>query len=158
MFTLSSTDLNIPRKPDQEIHIPIQIQTSNEKVTHDIAASCDDDGHIFVYDSHPNNYHEESAGKFKIIFSSIDSSIFSLLFFQLSYQEKLNVFNNGYQHAKRKKKYHPQNRLVPIINIKCVVLESHPIDIQVYHLNVIMQKLPHHQPTLNTSQLVIEVV
>ena len=78
MFTLSSTDVNIPRKPDQDIHIPIHIQTSNEKATQDIAASCDDDGHIFVYDSQPNHFHEEPTGKY-ILFSFDDSSISSIL-------------------------------------------------------------------------------
>jgi len=68
MFTLSSADLNVPHKSDQEIHIPIRFKSSDEKfskerTTHNIAASCDDNGHIFVYDSNPN---QESTGKFNL--------------------------------------------------------------------------------------------
>ena len=80
MFTLSSADLNLPHRSDSEIHIPIQIQTSNEKyptevVTQDTAASCDDDGHIFVYDPHPPHDHVEPSGKLKM-FSLFVQSIF----------------------------------------------------------------------------------
>ena len=63
MFTLSSADVNIPRRPDQEINIPIQFKPSEKKLseertTHDTVAACDDDGQIFVYDH--NN--DESSG------------------------------------------------------------------------------------------------
>jgi hypothetical protein len=72
MFTLSSADLNVSHKPDQEIHIPIQVKSSNEKTTHDTAASCDDDGHIFVYDPHPNHIHEEPSSNCNIVLSFED--------------------------------------------------------------------------------------
>ena len=72
MFTLSSTGLNLPHRSNPEIHIPIQIETSNEKyptatTTHDAnAAACDDDGHIFVYDSDPPQNYEQSASKINL--------------------------------------------------------------------------------------------
>lgn len=72
MFTLSSADLNLPHRSNSEIHIPIQIETSNEKYptvtsTHDTTAACDDDGHIFVYDTDPPQSHEHTTGKVKIL-------------------------------------------------------------------------------------------
>lgn len=84
MFTLSSADLNIPHRSDSEIHIPIQIQSSNEKyptgvVTQDTAASCDDDGHIFVYDPHPSHGHEEPSGKLKMFILLVQSTFLSLI-------------------------------------------------------------------------------
>lgn len=81
MFTLSSADLNIPHRSDSDIHIPIQIQSSNEKypievVANDAAtASCDDDGHIFVYD--PPDHREEPPGKSKRFTRFLQSIIFS---------------------------------------------------------------------------------
>ena len=69
MFTLSSSDLNIPPKSDQEITKPIRIETSNEKsskeksIHNNTTASCDEDGQIFVYDCNPNPINEQSQGK-----------------------------------------------------------------------------------------------
>lgn len=67
MFTLSSADVNIPKKIDQEINIPIQIITSTdkipkEKITHDVTASCDIDGQIFVYESDPPQHIDQPTG------------------------------------------------------------------------------------------------
>ncbi|CAF1152230.1 unnamed protein product [Adineta ricciae] len=67
MFTLSSADVNdAASKHSQETIIPIQIQSHKDKISNQInltervsspaynlAASCDDDGHIFVYDVTP---------------------------------------------------------------------------------------------------------
>ncbi|UJR37809.1 hypothetical protein I4U23_030499 [Adineta vaga] len=74
MFTLSSSDLNMPQKSNHEINIPIQFITDDEKMsnqispkeklpspTYNLAASCDDDGHIFVYDSNPNQTNNEQT-------------------------------------------------------------------------------------------------
>ncbi len=66
MFTLSSADLNTAPRIAQEINKPARLQTSDqqspkEKNTSDTVAACDDDGHIFVYDSNPTN--ETAAGK-----------------------------------------------------------------------------------------------
>jgi hypothetical protein len=95
MFSLSSADLNVPPKTDQEINIPIRFTSHEEKfvraitpkertppAVHDTAAACDDDGHIFVYDSNPNQIHnhinEEQPGRLNIyIFKSINLSSFS---------------------------------------------------------------------------------
>lgn len=66
MFTLSSADLNIPHKTDQEINMSLRLK-SPERITHDTAASCDDDGHVFVYDPPPNHNNEESTSKFLTI-------------------------------------------------------------------------------------------
>jgi hypothetical protein len=87
MFTLSSTDLNIPHKSNQEIHIPIRFKSSDEKfskerITHDTIASCDDNGHIFVYDSNSN---QESTSKSDIFLLKL---ILSLILF--SYITKKN--------------------------------------------------------------------
>lgn len=75
MFNLSSTDLHVPQKTDQATirYISHDEKSPKEKTPpsiHDAAASCDDDGHIFVYDSNPNQIHhqinEEQTGKLKI--------------------------------------------------------------------------------------------
>jgi hypothetical protein len=71
MFTLSSADLNIPHKSDQERKKPIRFQSPNEKfpkerITHDTVASCDEDGHIFVYGPNQNHTTEELSGKSNI--------------------------------------------------------------------------------------------
>ena len=84
MFTLSSADLNIPHRSDSEIHIPIQIQSSNEKyptevVTQDTTASCDDDGHIFVYEQHPPHNHVEPSGKLKMFILLVQSILLSFI-------------------------------------------------------------------------------
>lgn len=67
MFTLSSTDINIP-------HI-----SPKEKITRDTAASCDDNGHVFVYDPPPNAINKEPTGKFFILFLSRLTFIFSVI-------------------------------------------------------------------------------
>ncbi|CAF4609599.1 unnamed protein product [Rotaria sp. Silwood1] len=65
MFTLSSMDLNLTHKTDQDINKSTRLKSydekfpkrevnSKEKTQQDIAASCDDNGHIFVYDSNSN--------------------------------------------------------------------------------------------------------
>lgn len=118
MFTLSSADLHIPPKSDREINIPIRFQSSDEKfskerITHDIAASCDDDGHVFVYDPSPNHIPEESSSKLNFFLSKIESIS---LVFQFYFQEKLIVYNNGYPHVKQKKKYQYHIILVQKVN------------------------------------------
>ncbi len=99
MFTLSSNDLNVLSKSAKEINIPIRFKSSEEKfpkeispkerITHNQAASCDDDGHIFVYDSNPNQIHnhinEESSGTSNIFLFKL---IKFLIFF--SYSTKKN--------------------------------------------------------------------
>jgi hypothetical protein len=82
MFTLSSTDLSVPHKTNQEINIPIRFKSHDDKFskglspkerlplsTHNATASCDDDGQIFVYDPKPNPTHTngEQSGKSNII-------------------------------------------------------------------------------------------
>ncbi|CAF2544318.1 unnamed protein product [Rotaria sp. Silwood2] len=73
MFTLSSIDLNLTHKTDQDINKSIRFKSYDEKLPkrevnskertpppQDTAASCDDDGHIFVYDSNPNETHNNN--------------------------------------------------------------------------------------------------
>ncbi|CAF0872469.1 unnamed protein product [Adineta steineri] len=70
MFVLSSADINILHKTNQEISPPIQFLTPNEKYSNTVSpkeklsspidnttASCDDHGHIFVYEPNLNQNH-----------------------------------------------------------------------------------------------------
>ncbi|CAM4917460.1 unnamed protein product [Rotaria socialis] len=64
MFSLSSTDLNLTHKTDQDIHsTSIGFKSYDGKYTkqpiENPAASCDDNGHVFVYNSEPNPIHQE---------------------------------------------------------------------------------------------------
>ncbi|CAF4119662.1 unnamed protein product, partial [Rotaria sp. Silwood2] len=69
----SSIDLNLTHKTDQDINKSIRFKSYDEKLPkrevnskertpppQDTAASCDDDGHIFVYDSNPNETHNNN--------------------------------------------------------------------------------------------------
>ena len=94
MFTLSSADVtDATSKLSQETIIPIQIQSHKDKNSNQIsltervsspaynlAASCDDDGHIFVYDITPtqtlkhSNDEQPSGKSFEIFFQTIKFS------------------------------------------------------------------------------------
>ncbi|CAM4743302.1 unnamed protein product [Rotaria magnacalcarata] len=64
MFSLSSTDLNLTHKINQDIHsTSIGFKSYDEKHTKEPienpAASCDENGHVFVYNCEPNPVHQE---------------------------------------------------------------------------------------------------
>ena len=76
MFTLSSSDVHHSQQSDPTVNIPIRFIPRDEKLQREISpkertppiihepthvASCDDDGHIFVYDSNPNNHQEQTS-------------------------------------------------------------------------------------------------
>ncbi|CAF0847476.1 unnamed protein product [Rotaria sordida] len=71
MFTLSSVDVNLTHKTDQDISKSTRFKShgekfskqeinSKERISQDTAASCDDSGHIFVYDCNSNQTHNHN--------------------------------------------------------------------------------------------------